>query len=130
MPRHDPIWAKIDVEIFMGESFNGLTPAQKYVYWGLWILAVKYRTDVFLVDLHRPSFLAHVLQLSPQLFASSVRAICKLGLAEKNLHGDLMIKGVKDCHKKLTWDKSPEVYLKRTQDVPEMISKRGESQRD
>lgn len=108
MARGDPTYCKIDVDVILkGERFNALSEINQGVYLKLWALAVALRTDTFMVESSPPSFLASCVHSTRQRVFSCLNEMCEHGLAERNTRGDVRIRGVKDCHPKLQWDKCP-----------------------
>ena len=108
MARGDPVYAKIDVEIFpTGSAFNELKPAARFLYLSLWALAVKERTDILPENISTDNWLSHWAHICPKNVSRWTKNIAKSGLIEILPNGRLFIKGVRDCHGRLAWDKCP-----------------------
>jgi len=109
--RGDPTFAKIDVDVLTSHKLARLKVPDRYVYFCLWILAVKERTDFLDLEQFSYRFVANLLQIDNRLAAKAVQNCCKNALLELIKHRGKMyvfVPWVRACHRQLKWDRRPE----------------------
>jgi hypothetical protein len=112
MARGDPVFAKIDVDIFPnGERFSTLPAAVSFMYIAVWSLAVKMRTDTLPSDISTDKWLAEWTHKCPKSVHRWMTQLETKCLVHRNSDGSLSIDKVRSCHRRLKWDKRPELNI-------------------
>lgn len=110
MPLGDPTFAKIDVDIFPnGDRFSTLPANAAFLYLALWCMAVKFRSDVIPCSLSTCKWIANWTHKDRVSVSRWLAILEGKNLIIRNADGSLIIDKVRACHKKLKWDKRPQI---------------------
>ena len=110
MPRRkDAIFAKVDCKILHAQLYNQLRLADRAVYLGLWILAVRERTALLPCSKYGASYVAYTLHVDCRTCRAALARIAQKGLIDYLPDESIIVKGVMECHEKLEWK---QVHLK------------------
>ena len=110
MARGDAVFMKVNIDILEGERFSHLTGNERDTYLFIfWRLAVKYRQNTFKWNPFVLQMNAKRLGKSRKTVQRHVTKLSNLGLIITNDNETVTVRGVQDCHSKLTWREYEEI---------------------
>ena len=110
MARGDAVFMKVNIDILEGERFSHLTGNERDTYLFIfWRLAVKYRCNVIKWNTKVAQKLGKRLGKSEQTVLKHTCKLANLGLITINGNETVTVRGVQDCHSKLTWKEYEDV---------------------
>ena len=119
MARGDPTYFQVDIDIFPnGERFSALSASEAFMYIAVWGLAVKCRSDTIPKDISTDKWMAEWAHKCPKSVHRWMDKLSQVCLVTRNSDGTLTVHNVKSRHKKLRWDKCPQMIKTGTSRTP------------